>query len=270
MAENSTVAFVAAQQARVGAFVSILLQVSAQLAVLMDDEEEEEERRLTAMRNNKRKKARGKSHLQQRCCWTRFVLMNQDRPLFRRHMRMSYNSFVSLLDKIRPHLHVPDEKMGALRGGVIIPELQLYATIRYLAGGSYSDICFFCGISASSFYRLVGKTIRAINIGLDTVTFPSSAEECAIAAASFENISFGGVIHNCVGVLDGYLLWLETPAKKHAKNVRSYLSGGRHGDDPGSRLKKVNEFLWCHCLSLLVTCHCLHHKNRPAWYLTCY
>ena len=34
-----------------------------------------------------------------------------------------------------------------------------------------------------------------------------------------------GVISNCVGVLDGYLLSIVTPAKKHARNVRSYFSG---------------------------------------------
>ena len=30
--------------------------------------------------------------------------------------------------------------MVQLRGGVIIPEIALYCTLRYLAGGSYTDI----------------------------------------------------------------------------------------------------------------------------------
>ena len=82
----------------------------------------------------KQKRAR-RTTLQQRCRWDRFVFFNHDRPMFRRHLRMTYNSFLVLLDKIRPHLPVIDEKMAALRGGVIIPELRLYATIRYLVGG---------------------------------------------------------------------------------------------------------------------------------------
>jgi hypothetical protein len=38
-------------------------------------------------------------------------------------------------------------------------------------------------------------------------------------------VSHAGIISNCVGALDGYLLSIVTPAKKHAKNVRSYFSG---------------------------------------------
>ena len=128
------------------------------------------------------------------------------------------------MDKVRPHLLVPDAKMGALRGGIIIPELQLYATIRYLAGGSYSDIASFCGFSVPSFYAILWRTIHAINMVI-AVDFPSSPEECAALAADFERISYSGVISNCVGVIDGYLLQILTPAKKHARNVRSYFSG---------------------------------------------
>ena len=44
-------------------------------------------------------------------------------------------------------------------------------------------------------------------------------------AAGFENISHHGVIKNCVGAVDGYLLAIATPWKSHAKNIRSYSSG---------------------------------------------
>jgi hypothetical protein len=50
-------------------------------------------------------------------------------------------------------------------------------------------------------------------------------EECELAAAGFRSISYKGVIPNCVGVLDGYLLKINTPRKNWAKNVRSYYSG---------------------------------------------
>ena len=91
-------------------------------------------------------------------------------------------------------------------------------------GASYSDICLFCGISVPAFYYILWETIRAINKAIK-ICFPSSPEECAILASSFEAISYGNVITNCVGVLDGYLLPIVTPRKSHAKNVRSYFSG---------------------------------------------
>ena len=200
------------QAAKIAFCASQTLHAISQFVVLVDDED------------HNKKVQRGKSMLQQRCRWDRFVLLNQDRPLFRRHMRMTYNDFLTLLDKIRPFLPVPDEKMGALRGGIIIPELQLYATIRYLAGTPYTDICFFCQISAASFYRVLWQTIGAINKAI-TIKFPSLPEDCAILAASFESISYAGIMSNCVGVLDGYLLSIETPRKSEAKNVRSYFSG---------------------------------------------
>jgi len=198
------------QQARVVSFIAQSLQAISQFSIVVDD------------KNNKQKRA--KAVLQQRCQWNRFVMINQDLPLFCRHLRMSYDSFLKLLHQIRTHLPEPDQKMAGLRGGVIIPELQLYATLQYLAGGSYSDICFFCGISRSSFYKVMWDTIPALNKVI-TVTFPASAEECAIITTSFEKVNYSSVISNCVGVLDGYLLPIVTPCKKHAKNVRSYFSG---------------------------------------------
>jgi hypothetical protein len=49
--------------------------------------------------------------------------------------------------------------MAYLRGGVILPEVALYCTLRYIAGGSYSDVSFMAGISTASFYSILCKTI---------------------------------------------------------------------------------------------------------------
>ena len=57
----------------------------------------------------------------------------------KRHLHMSLTSFEKLLSLIRKSLKV-DSAMAQLQGGVIIPEIALYCTLRYLAGGSYMDI----------------------------------------------------------------------------------------------------------------------------------
>ena len=81
--------------------------------------------------------------LQQRIHWNSWVSLHKNRPIFRRHMRMTHESFCRLMDMVRPHLPVLNEKMGNLRSGFIIPELCLYALIRYLAGASYTtNVCF--------------------------------------------------------------------------------------------------------------------------------
>jgi hypothetical protein len=167
---------------------------------------------------------RQKSIIQQRLDWYTFVEKNKHSVMFKRHLRMTYESFSNLLLLIKDHLKKVDKEMAKKRGGEVIKELRLYATIRYLAGGSYSDICYFCGISKSTFYRILWETINAINKTIK-IEFPQSPEECATAAADFEKISYSSIMKNVVGVLDGYLLHIVTPRKKKNRNVRSYFSG---------------------------------------------
>ena len=100
--------------------------------------------------------SRRKSVFQQRLQWDNFVENYQHKPLFCHHLRMSYESFCLLLDRLRDHL-TTNETMGALRGGNIIPELQLYATICYLAGANYTDVCFFVVFRAPLSTVLFGK-----------------------------------------------------------------------------------------------------------------
>jgi hypothetical protein len=77
-------------------------------------------------------------------------------------------------------------------------------TICYLAGGLYSNICFFCGISVTAFYRSLWQTIHAINKAI-VISFQSTPKDCANLALGFESISCDGVvIKNWVGAVDSY------------------------------------------------------------------
>jgi DDE superfamily endonuclease len=169
--------------------------------------------------------ARSTSFFEQRLKWAVFSERYGQRADFKRHMRMSLLSFTKLLRVIEGKLQVC-EPMAMIRGGPIIPELCLYATIRYLAGGSYSDIKFFTGISISSMYRVLWKTIKAIiSSGPLQIHFPQTIEAVKAAAQGFCSVSSHSSIWNCVSVVDGYLLATITPSKKEVKNVRSYFSG---------------------------------------------
>jgi DDE superfamily endonuclease len=168
---------------------------------------------------------RNPSIFDQRLKWDEFAGKHGSRTVFKRHMRMSLASFNKILGYIRADLEV-DNRMAALRGGAIMPEIALYLCLRLLAGGSYSDIFFFTGVSQASFYRLFWKTLAAINKCPElAVTFPQTAEECRAAAAGFASISDQRCISNCVACADGYLLRIFTPSKKDALNVKSFFSG---------------------------------------------
>jgi hypothetical protein len=103
----------------------------------------------------------------------------------------------------------------------------LYCTIRWIAGGSYLGICDISGILKSSFYRVVWKTIRVIVAcqGLGTIQWPGTQEAVQKVIEGFATITTQGVISNCTGVVDGYLLRIKVPGKKEVGNVRSYFSG---------------------------------------------
>ena len=166
---------------------------------------------------------RRKSISLQRADWNRFIELNSERPILRRHLRMSLKSFQNLLELIREPLEI-NNQMGVLRGGPIIPEWCLYIAIRYLAGGSYSDIIFHVGISVSSFYRILWKTLKILcSCPSLQVNFPSTEDDCNILANNSSTISYHGVIDKCCCAVDGYLLHIQTPAKREAKNVRSFF-----------------------------------------------
>jgi DDE superfamily endonuclease len=162
---------------------------------------------------------------EQRMAWDKILDTHGDTQRFTRHLRMTKESFMRLLEYIKDDLLV-DESQASRRGGVILPEICLYCTIRYLAGGIYSDICLFAGISQPSFYRVVWKTMKALCLCQELrIVFPQSEEECAEAAEAFTTLSTGDAITNCVSCCDGYLLVINTPNKDAVNNVRSYFSG---------------------------------------------
>jgi hypothetical protein len=170
---------------------------------------------------------RDPSVFEQRLMWADYVARHTKRnhDTFSRRLRMELESFNKLVELIREGVEV-NQEMANLRGGPIIPELCLFCTIRWLAGGSYLDIVDITGISVPSFYRIVWKTCRAIiNSPELRMKLPETSDECEKAASGFRSISYNDAIPNCVGVLDGYLLKINTPKKKEATNVRSYYSG---------------------------------------------
>lgn len=168
---------------------------------------------------------RNPSHFEQRLAWEKYSTKHMARGTFQIRLRMTKESFDKLLGHIKGDLLV-NETQANFRGGTITPELCLYCTIRWLAGGSYLDITDICGISKSSFYRVNWKTITAIvKCKALRPKFPSSNKEIGEAIAGFASISTEGIIHNCVGVVDGYLLRIKVPAKREVKNVKSFFSG---------------------------------------------
>ena len=98
-----------------------------------------------------------------------------------------------------------DSDMAQLQGGVIILEILLYCVLHYLAGGSYTDIFFFVGISKASFYHVVWKMMYAIvQCEKLRISWPDTKEKAVDCVAGFSSISTNRVMTECVAVLNGY------------------------------------------------------------------
>ncbi len=80
---------------------------------------------------------------------------------------MSKASFEVLLEKVRPFLHKKNDVYAVLSSGSpICKKTKLAAILRYLAGGSYLDICALFGLSSVHFFSkdyILWETKDAIN-----------------------------------------------------------------------------------------------------------
>ena len=143
---------------------------------------------------------------------------------FERMIRMPYSSFQKLVSLLRQELLT--SARTSRRCQPLLPEVMVFCTIRYLAGGSYLDVKRLIGISSASFYACIMKTVVAVVQCPElAIKFPETHREFQKLASDFQQKSYSGIISNCVGALDGYLLCTITPVRRIVGNVTAYFSG---------------------------------------------
>ena len=109
---------------------------------------------------------------------------NMSDAYFKRMFRMSKRSFQVLLDRLCEEwgdsvCSPESERMGIFSSGSSVSaKTRLAITLRFLAGGSYLDICFAFGVALGSFYvdgGILWKTIETLDHILD-LGFPFENE----------------------------------------------------------------------------------------------
>jgi hypothetical protein len=76
---------------------------------------------------------------------------------FQKMSRLDRLTFDDLMDRISSHMKVPNEvNANSSSGGSILLKTKLVVTLRWLASGSYLDLCFAWGVAFSTFYHLAG------------------------------------------------------------------------------------------------------------------
>jgi hypothetical protein len=144
---------------------------------------------------------------------------NLSESAFSSMFRMTRPGFQNLLERISPFLPDVDERMAKLSSGSMITKsTKLYATLRYLAGGSFHDICFGWRIAKSTFFShdpnkgVIWPTMKAIDdsffIGLP-VNDEAKLESMATEFSCFAN----GELHGCVTAIDGWVAQTRKPMR---------------------------------------------------------
>lgn len=150
---------------------------------------------------------------------------------FRRAYRMSYESFQKLYclikDGIEEHI-----KRGQSRNespfapnGCVTADIRLAIALRWFAGGSYLDIKISHSVGKDEVYRSIWAVVSAVNKCDELkIAFPTNTEGLKDIANEFSKRSKAGFT-NCVGCIDGLLVWIDKPRKTSC--VRAGVDSGK-------------------------------------------
>ena len=126
---------------------------------------------------------------------------------FRKMFHLRRVVFDFLLSRIAPAFANANVTKAMNSSGSSIPAIsRLGVTLRWLAGGSYLDLCFAWGISTSTFYHENGvlwPTVEALDREF-SIGFPFGDEgRLEELAAGFREHS-DGILNGCVMAVDGF------------------------------------------------------------------
>ena len=136
---------------------------------------------------------------------------------FARMFRMNRSGFKKLLERIEQDISVDEAQAKRSSGSAISKVPRLAATLRWMAGGSYLDICATFGLDTCNFFSdhyVLWDTMRALNKNLK-LGFAVDPTYLETTAAEFSNL-VGGVMKGCVSAFDGLVCRTRKPTKKEA------------------------------------------------------
>ena len=135
---------------------------------------------------------------------------------------MDKESFWNLLDIISRHLPSTGEersKPGSVPNGPITHTARLSMALRIAAGGDPLDIATNHGVNPnepmSSFWCVVDAIHQSEQLD---IKFPTSHDEQKMLAKEFEAKSSINIC-NCVGAIDGILIWVHQPTEADCKDL---------------------------------------------------
>lgn len=142
--------------------------------------------------------------------------------------RMSREGFNQLLELVSPFMHESNEiRAKASSGSIISKKTKLFASLRFLAGGSFHDIILAFGLAKGSFFStdpekgVLWPTLEAIDQAF-TIGLPvDDPAELDKIAADFGKYSHGE-LPGCVMAIDGWVAKTRKPFHSEVVDVMAY------------------------------------------------
>jgi DDE superfamily endonuclease len=136
---------------------------------------------------------------------------------------------------LRKPLALKLNKKVMLKGasnGIITTPIRLSCAIRYFAGGRPEDIALVHGISHTEVYHSVWMVVDAVNECLELAfSFPEDHDKQRAIVEGFKSKSQVG-FDNCVGAIDGLLVWTERFSDEECRWVgvgpKKFFCGRKH------------------------------------------
>lgn len=178
---------------------------------------------LGAVRRKQREKERNR-HRNRKHALNEMEAMNPKH--FKQMFRMSREAFKQLVIKMEDIAPPPLLEYHAQNssGSAITMTTRLAVTLRWLAGGSYIDICFEFGVAPGSFYQEDGILWGTMNI-LDAtfeLYFPfDDHDRLAKEARAFSKFSHGHMTE-CTLAIDGWVCRTRCPTVNEVQFPMSY------------------------------------------------
>ena len=191
------------------------------------------------LRRNRKERRRSNGYIK---CKRRSLvsICNEYGNLFERAYRMDYPSFLELHELLKDGIkeyvrkEVTSTNSSAnqpfyRKNGKITTQIRVACALQYFAGGSYLNIIMSHSVGKTDFYRSIWAVVHATNeCSCLDFQFPSTLAECQSISNEFSLRSKAGFT-NCIGCIDGLLIWLEKPSKDQCNEVsvnsRKFLCG---------------------------------------------
>jgi hypothetical protein len=157
------------------------------------------------------------------------LCMKMKSGLFLRSFRLRPRGFHELYQQLADALHKDPVQASRSSGEPIYPVLRLAMALRWLAGGSYIDICVLYGVSPEGFYTSLWLVLAVI-VRTYRIQFDMQEASLQKVAAGFLDRQRKKVFRKVAGALDGMIVKIRRPStREFPKPMQTWCRKGYYG-----------------------------------------